>query len=92
MENKYNAILSIMVVLAILTFVALHFIKAGYGMFNSKKWGVTISNKIGWVIMEAPVFIVMLILYSFSSRWQEPVIFTIFLFLSTITRAYAYSY
>ena len=46
--------------MAVFVFVALYFVKAGYGMFRTKAWGWSISNKVAWVLMEAPVFIVML--------------------------------
>ena len=56
----YNTALWTMTVMAVFVFVALYFVKAGYGMFRTKAWGWSISNKVAWVLMEAPVFIVML--------------------------------
>lgn len=60
-----------MAVTAVIVFFALRKIEAGYGMMYTPKWGVTISNRVGWIIMEAPVFIVMLILWWHSSRRME---------------------
>lgn len=35
------------------------FVKAGYGMFRTRSWGWSVPNKVGWVLMEAPSFVVM---------------------------------
>ena len=37
--------------------------KAPYGRHSSKKWGVLIDNKIGWILMELPALIVCPITY-----------------------------
>ena len=39
--------------------------KAPYGRHSSKKWGVLIDNKIGWILMELPALIVCPITYLF---------------------------
>lgn len=49
-----------MTITAVVVFVCLFFVDAGYGKFYTKKWGPTVNNKIGWVLMEAPVFVLML--------------------------------
>jgi 3-oxo-5-alpha-steroid 4-dehydrogenase 1 len=38
-------------------FVTLYFVDAGYGKFRSNKWGYSINNKLGWVLMECPALI-----------------------------------
>lgn len=48
-----------MAAVAAIVFIALYFVEAGYGMLFDKKWGLPIPNKIAWICMEAPVFIVM---------------------------------
>ena len=55
----YNAMLWTMTVMAVMVFIALYFVKAGYGMVRTKAWGWSIPNKVAWVMMEAPVFFVM---------------------------------
>ena len=52
----FNTFLVVMAVTALIVFIALHFINAGYGMLFDKKWGASLSNRIGWIVMEAPVF------------------------------------
>ena len=55
--NTYHLILWIMAAIGLFVFVALYFVDAGYGKFRSKKWGYSIDNKIGWVLMEAPALV-----------------------------------
>ena len=49
----YNAMLWTMTVMAVMVFIALYFVKAGYGMFRTKAWGGSINNKVAWGRMEA---------------------------------------
>ncbi len=68
MENIYtleffNNLLFIMALVGLVVFIALYFVDAGYGKMRTEKWGPAINNKIGWCLMEAPVFIVVLFLY-----------------------------
>ena len=76
----FNIFLIVMAAIAVIVFIALYFVEAGYGMLFDKKWGVPISNKVAWVCMEAPVFIVMFLLWNSSERQFETVPFLIFLF------------
>ena len=52
-----------MTITAVLVFVCLFFVDAGYGKFYTNKWGPAVHNKLGWVLMEAPSFILMLTFY-----------------------------
>lgn len=58
----YN-FLFIMALIGLIVFVSLYFVDAGYGKMRTEKWGPAINNKIGWMLMEAPVFIVVLYLW-----------------------------
>ena len=78
-ENLYTYLLYAMPPLAIIVFAALFFIKAGYGIFRTKAWGISLPNKIGWVLMECPVFIVMFYLWLTSEDKMEPILLTFFL-------------
>ena len=75
----FNLFLGVMSLIALVVFIALYFVKAGYGIFRTASWGVAISNKIAWVLMEAPVFLVMCGMWMYSERRFEPVILTFFL-------------
>ena len=71
--------LIVMAVIAGIVFVALYFVEAGYGMLFDKKWGFPISNKVAWICMEAPGFIVMFALWYGSERRVELVPLLLFL-------------
>lgn len=75
----FNVFLAIMAAIAVIVFVALHFVEAGYGIMYSRQWGPSIPNRIGWVLMEAPVFIVMAILWYASARRAETAPLVMFL-------------
>ena len=68
MKANYSLLLIAMSVLAPIVFVTLYFIKAGYGQFRTKGWGYSINNRVGWVLMEAPVFLLMTLLCLCSDR------------------------
>lgn len=72
-----------MTIIAVIVFIALYFVTAGYGVFYNKKWGPSIPNKLGWVLMESPVFIVMIILALLSERSND-IVSLIFLILFEI--------
>lgn len=62
----FQLFLWLMSATAVGIFVALQFVKAGYGIFRTPAWGWSIPNKVAWVVMEAPVFLVMFYLWSRS--------------------------
>lgn len=61
----YNTLV-FMALIGAIVFVALYFVDAGYGKMRSEKWGPAINNKVGWFLMEAPVFVVILYLWAVS--------------------------
>ena len=65
---QFYTFLTIMALTAVVVFVCLYFVDAGYGRFYDKKWGTSVNNRLGWVLMEAPVFFAMLALWLFSDR------------------------
>ncbi len=64
--STYNTFLAVMAIVAVFVFIALHFVKAGYGYLYNPKYGFPLPNKLAWVLMEAPVFITMWILWYLS--------------------------
>ena len=78
-ETMYHTLLYAMPVLAVIVFIALFFVKAGYGIFQSRQWGISLPNKVGWVIMECPAFLMMLFFWAQSSAQSSAVLLTFFL-------------
>lgn len=50
----YNSLLIVSFAIALIVFIVLFFISAPYGRHLRKGWGLTISNKLAWIVMEAP--------------------------------------
>ena len=63
--EEYKTVCYIWLTLAVIVFLILIFVKAPYGRHKTKGWGVEISAKKGWIIMEsipAVLLTVMLVL------------------------------
>ncbi len=71
METTYELFLLAMTLLAVVVFIALHFVEAGYGYLFNPKFGRPIPNRLGWVLMESPVFFAMAALWFCSERRFE---------------------
>ncbi len=81
--DLFNNILFILFLVGLVVFVALYFVDAGYGKMRTEKWGPAINNKVGWCLMEMPVFLMMLFLWAHSTvKFQLPylIFFLIFQF------------
>lgn len=92
MQQSFNILLLVMTLLAVVVFVALYFIDAGYGRFYNKKWGAPINNRVGWILMEAPVFVMMLVLWLISDRVADipRVVFLIFFQIHYFQRSFIF--
>ncbi|MCQ2184603.1 MAG: 3-oxo-5-alpha-steroid 4-dehydrogenase [Bacteroidales bacterium] len=56
--NTYNIILYAMAIMAVIVFICLFKFKAGYGYLRGGLGGsLSVPNKLGWVLMEAPAFV-----------------------------------
>ena len=71
MAAYFNIFLIVMALLALAVYIALHYFEAGYGYLFNRKYGFPIPNRIGWVLMECPVFIAMTVLWLLSARTWE---------------------
>lgn len=92
--HGFYVFLIVMASVAVVVFVSLFFVDAGYGKFYDKKWGFAINNKVGWVLMEAPVFIAMMVLWLCSDRRDDLIrIAFFFLFeLHYLQRAFVFPF
>lgn len=71
-NDVYYTVVCTMAALAVVVFVALQFVTAGYGVAYTRAWGPTVPNRLGWVVMECPVFFAMLVLWLCSERSGMP--------------------
>lgn len=78
MAQTFDIFLIVMALLALVVFAALHFFEAGYGYLFNPKYGPPVPNKIGWVLMESPVFVAMCVLWLLSERTWEAGPLTLF--------------
>lgn len=57
-EQLFNYLVIGWIVVAAITFPFLLFVTAPYGRHTKGNWGATISNKLGWFIMEVPSLLI----------------------------------
>ena len=60
--ETFRMAMVIMAITAVFVYIALQYFKAGYGYLRTSKWGPAIPNRPAWILMECPVFIVMVYL------------------------------
>ena len=80
-SSVFGTIIWAMLIMAAVVFVSLYYVNAGYGQFRSRQWGWSINNRVAWMIMEAPVFFVMLAIWitsGASTHVPELVLFGLF--------------
>lgn len=64
--------------LGLVVFVLLLFVTAPYGRHSRKDWGPSISNRMGWVIMEFPSLLVFILFFLFGPNEIQPVTWIFF--------------
>ena len=79
-STVYFTIVGIMMALAVVVFFALQHVSAGYGMMYNKNWGPTVNNRLGWILMECPSFVSMLLFWLLSDRASNPTLIVMTLF------------
>ena len=74
-NEQFYSFLGMMSIIGVFVFIGLFFIKAGYGKFQTKNWGISLPNRIAWVLMEAPVFLTLLYMFfhASESRRKTPI-------------------
>ena len=79
--HQFHLFLWVMSSVALLVFIALYFVKAGYGMFRTASWGWSISNKVALGVGGGPVFFVVFGLWLISGvGFSWPPLFFLLLF------------
>jgi 3-oxo-5-alpha-steroid 4-dehydrogenase 1 len=81
-RSQFDQLVFIWIILACAVFLILLKIPAPYGRHSSKKWGVTISNRMGWVFMELPALLPFLYFVISGTGEKNAVVWTIVLLFS----------
>lgn len=90
----YYSVVWIMLGLAVVVFVALQRVSAGYGMMYSRKWGPSVGNRAGWVLMESPVFFAMLLFWLLSPRRSDaaPMVMAVYFLFHYFQRSFVFPF
>ena len=79
--DQFYLFLFVVAIIGVIVFISLYFVDAGYGKMISEKWGPSINNKVGWTLMECPVFFVVLYMWASSDvRFELPYLVFFLLF------------
>ncbi len=65
-------------ILGLLVFILLLFVTAPYGRHSRKDWGPSISNRMGWFIMEFPSLLVFILCFLLGPQGIQPVTWIFF--------------
>jgi 3-oxo-5-alpha-steroid 4-dehydrogenase 1 len=88
----YNGILIAWFVISLIVFIALFFISAPYGRYSRKGWGISLSNRLGWLLMEAPAALLFIFFYFIGDNKSSIVLFVFIIMWEAhyIHRAFIY--
>jgi len=75
--ETYSTIIYAWMATGVVTFLLLLKITAPYGRHTKSNWGLQISNNLGWVIMEAPVMILLMYFVLSHTENQNAVSWTL---------------
>ncbi|NCX34681.1 MAG: hypothetical protein EBX23_04870, partial [Proteobacteria bacterium] len=78
--NFFSTFIIIWILVALVTFIYLFYVDAPYGRHIRTGWGKNISARVGWVVMESPCVILMII-YAWLVKDQLQIVHTVFLTL-----------
>jgi 3-oxo-5-alpha-steroid 4-dehydrogenase 1 len=81
-RSQFDKLVFIWILLACAVFLILLKIPAPYGRHSSKKCGITISNRMGWVFMELPALLPFLYFVFSGNGEKNVVVWTIVLLFS----------
>ena len=87
-----NLICIIWAAIGVASFILLQFVTAPYGRHVKKGWGPEISNKLGWIIMEAPSFFIILYFYLSSDQSLYASILSLLWLIHYLNRTFIYPF
>ncbi|MCJ7700979.1 MAG: DUF1295 domain-containing protein [Anaerolineales bacterium] len=71
-DKLINILLAITLPLSVVIFVALFYISAPYGRHKRRGWGPSLSNRLGWLLMESPSVFLFGILFFIGEAPKTP--------------------
>lgn len=81
-SSFFNNLIYGWICIGLMTFILLLKITAPYGRHSSASWGPLIGNRLGWILMEVPVIIVLVVfIWPRLSHLSDPALVMIVLFL-----------
>ena len=78
-EHTFNIATICWMLSGLLIFGVLFKITAPYGKFISHKWGAMVSNRVGWIVMEAPPLLLFSYFFFWGNNYQNVVCIAIYL-------------
>ena len=90
--DTLNLVCVIWSAIAIGTFVLLNYVTAPYGRHIKKGWGLEVSNKLGWVLMELPSFGIMLYFYLTTNQSNYAVMLSLLWLVHYFNRTFIFPF
>jgi 3-oxo-5-alpha-steroid 4-dehydrogenase 1 len=78
-RSIFTLILLVYFVASLLVFISLFFVKAPYGRYFQKNWGMALPNHLGWMFMEAPSAVLFVVLFYIGTVPKNTVLIVFFL-------------
>jgi hypothetical protein len=66
-KNSFNLLVLIWMAIALVLFPILLKVTAPYGRHTHRRWGTTIANRFGWIVMEIPALLCFIFFFYFSA-------------------------
>ena len=77
-QELFNNLVFIWIIIAVIIFPIMLFVKVPYGRHVNKKWGTMINNKVGWIIMELPALLLFIFFFLSGNASQSLVVWIFF--------------
>jgi len=90
--ETFNLICIVWAIVGLASFILLQFVAAPYGRHIRKGWGPEISNKLGWIIMEVPSFLIVLYFFLISNQSSYASMLSILWLIHYFNRTFIYPF
>lgn len=76
--HDFQIITLIWMAIAVIVHVVMFYVTAPFGRHTTEKWGPTINNQLGWVVMEAPSLLIMVYFLATGANSRTPWVWILF--------------